>query len=533
MPTRETAEYPKPKDAYEFEDIVWDIFKRKWNDPNAKRYGSSGDPQQGVDVYGQPMEYGGGTVGMQCKRYNKLDKKIVIEEITKAEEFIPPLSHYIIATTASRDSRLQEAIRLINLERKSQEKFTVEIQFWEDLTKELAKDENQDLLRKHFPTWFDQQDYEKNSLFGSILFEDGRPVENAYVRVIGLDLEHVNTDSDGFFKFIVDDQPSWILHATYQGMSSKTIVEKGQIDQSIIIQFPYLACFSVDSPIQNEEIPLGEKQERVLEGSFPILASNPILAETADVNVEVRTYPEGVPVEQNGKCKISLYQGKWYYESAKFSGEGVYDITATASVGKIDDFRRIRVNCIQKDKYYKRAIEEDLKIRGVSGLRVIKREDTNLDQVKWKFKQILYQKQNEFFTYFFAGDLERASLTVGSTLEIVDQILPEFLPVFPDDLWLQQVRAYTFKNYAMLMRAYNREDEFLRGLSEAEKMFRAVRDQDPEDAGAWNGLGSVAALRGEYKKALDYIEKALEICPQYDAALRDKEMVLQRINKQA
>jgi hypothetical protein len=120
MPTRETAEYPKPKDAYEFEDIVWDIFKRKWNDPQAQRYGSTGDPQQGVDVSGQPKEYGGGHVGVQCKRYNKLDKKTVIEEIEKAEGFKPPLEHYIIATTASRNSRLQEAIRLINLERKSQ-----------------------------------------------------------------------------------------------------------------------------------------------------------------------------------------------------------------------------------------------------------------------------------------------------------------------------------------------------------------------------------------------------------------------------
>jgi hypothetical protein len=153
MPTRETAEYPKPKDAYEFEDIVWDIFKRKWNDPQAQRYGSSGQKQQGVDVYGQPQEYVGGTVGVQCKRYDKLDRKVIYEEITKAEEFRPPLAHYIIATTMSRDSDLQVAIRLINQERKYQNKFTVEIQFWEDLTKELAKDENQDLLRKHFPNW--------------------------------------------------------------------------------------------------------------------------------------------------------------------------------------------------------------------------------------------------------------------------------------------------------------------------------------------------------------------------------------------
>ena len=154
MPTPETAEYPKPKDAYEFEDIVWDIFKRKWNDPQAQRYGSSGDAQQGVDVYGQPREYSGRYVGVQCKRYNELNQKVIDEEIRKAEGFIPPLAHYIIATTVSRNARLQKAVRLINQERESQNKFTVEIQFWEDLTKELAKEENQDLLRKHFPNWY-------------------------------------------------------------------------------------------------------------------------------------------------------------------------------------------------------------------------------------------------------------------------------------------------------------------------------------------------------------------------------------------
>ena len=102
---------------------------------------------------------------------------------------------------------------------------------------------------------------------------------------------------------------------------------------------------------------------------------------------------------------------------------------------------------------------------------------------------------------------------------------------FPNDLWLQQVRAYTFKNYALLMRSLNRMDEFNRGLSEAEKMFEAIRDQDPKEAGAWNGLGSVAAIRGEYQKALVYIDMALEIAPDYEAALQDKEMILRLINK--
>ena len=372
---------------------------------------------------------------------------------------------------------------------------------------------------------------ENYTILGSVVFEDGRPVENASVDVMGLDVDQVTTGADGFFRFVVADQPSWTLHATYRGVPSKATVAKEQIDGPVMIQFPYLACFSVDSPVESEEIPLGENQERVLEGTFPILTANPELIDTSGVDVEVRTHPEGVPVAQKGKCKISHYQGKWWYESAKFAGEGVYDVTATANVGKREDYRRIRIRCTQKDKYYARAIEEDQKIRGVSGLPAMKPQEIDLAQIRWKFENILYQKQNEFFKYYFADDLENASLSVTSTLEIVDQILPEFLPAFPNDLWLQQVRAYTFKNYALLMRSQNRIDEFNRGLSEAEKMFKAIRDQDPKEAGAWNGLGSVAALRGEYQKALVYIDMALEIEPNYEAALQDREMIMRLVNK--
>ena len=74
----------------------------------------------------------------------------------------------------------------------------------------------------------------------------------------------------------------------------------------------------------------------------------------------------------------------------------------------------------------------------------------------------------------------------------------------------------------MLMRDRNQKDECSRALAEAEKMFRAVLDQNPADAGAWNGLGSVVGLSGNFKKALEYVEKALEIEPDYKEAIQDR-----------
>ena len=85
MPDPVTSELPKPKSWDEFEDIVWDIYKRKWNDPNAQRYGRPGQAQQGVDIYGKPEKMGGATVGIQCKRYKKLDLETIKEEVEKAE----------------------------------------------------------------------------------------------------------------------------------------------------------------------------------------------------------------------------------------------------------------------------------------------------------------------------------------------------------------------------------------------------------------------------------------------------------------
>ena len=87
MPTPATSELPKPLSWDEFEDIVWDIYKRKWNDPDAQRYGRTGQAQQGVDVYGRPSGLGGAYVGVQCKRYENLKLKTVEDEIEKAEQF--------------------------------------------------------------------------------------------------------------------------------------------------------------------------------------------------------------------------------------------------------------------------------------------------------------------------------------------------------------------------------------------------------------------------------------------------------------
>jgi lipoprotein NlpI len=55
----------------------------------------------------------------------------------------------------------------------------------------------------------------------------------------------------------------------------------------------------------------------------------------------------------------------------------------------------------------------------------------------------------------------------------------------------------------------------------------------PLDESAWNGLGSIAAVRGDFAQALRYIDHALEINPGYSYARQGREMVEQAMAAQA
>jgi len=155
MPTIPQSELPIPKSWDEFEDIVADLYGRLWNDPNTRRYGRTGQPQQGIDVYGCPTHLGGDYAGVQCKRYDEgaLTRAIVEGEVGKAEKFSPPLAEYTIATTERRNARLQRAVREISQKRQLEGKFSVHIAFWEDLCSLLTHPDNSDLLRKHYADW--------------------------------------------------------------------------------------------------------------------------------------------------------------------------------------------------------------------------------------------------------------------------------------------------------------------------------------------------------------------------------------------
>ena len=153
------TQLPPPVDWQGFERLCHLLWKELWQDPDAKMHGRSGQKQFGVDVFGCPNR-GCQYEGIQCKgKESFADKMLTHEElkreISKAEEFEPGLSHFIIATTGQRDAVLQKAVREISLERKKEDKFSVDVFFWEDIREELCR--RPDICKVLYPQAFQHQ----------------------------------------------------------------------------------------------------------------------------------------------------------------------------------------------------------------------------------------------------------------------------------------------------------------------------------------------------------------------------------------
>jgi hypothetical protein len=131
-----------PKSWEKFEDLCLALCRAEWGDVNTTKNGRQGQKQAGVDVFGHNIKQGGGLWGVQCKQKNsgvgsKLTKKDIKAELAKADTFQPKLAHWIIATTAATDAKLQEYVRLLSAERVEQGFFPVSVWFWEAIYERL------------------------------------------------------------------------------------------------------------------------------------------------------------------------------------------------------------------------------------------------------------------------------------------------------------------------------------------------------------------------------------------------------------
>lgn len=127
----------KPENWEDFESLCKKLWGEIWDCMEIKKNGRKGQTQKGVDVYGIPKgekSY----YGIQCKgkdeySHKLLSKNEIDTEIELAKAFKPQLAKFYFATTANKDSKIEEYIRIKDLENRQKDLFEVHLFSWEDI----------------------------------------------------------------------------------------------------------------------------------------------------------------------------------------------------------------------------------------------------------------------------------------------------------------------------------------------------------------------------------------------------------------
>jgi len=81
--------------------------------------------------------------------------------------------------------------------------------------------------------------------------------------------------------------------------------------------------------------------------------------------------------------------------------------------------------------------------------------------------------------------------------------------------------GYVFKELGQAYMAASRRLEAAKPLQSARKLFAGVNAVAPDNVSAWNGLGSVDIVEGNYAEGVKNIQKAVELAPTYVEAWYD------------
>lgn len=163
---------PKPENWQDFESLCKKLWGEIWEIPNKiKKNGRIGQLQNGVDVYGIPKDKSK-YWGIQCKgkdeyTHAKLTESEVDDEIGKAKNFKPELEVFIIATTSNKDSKIEEYIRLRDIENRKTNDFEIILFCWEDIVDLIEENRNT------FQFYINDKQFKEKYDF-DILFENGK-----------------------------------------------------------------------------------------------------------------------------------------------------------------------------------------------------------------------------------------------------------------------------------------------------------------------------------------------------------------------
>lgn len=120
------------------------------------------------------------------------------------------------------------------------------------------------------------------------------------------------------------------------------------------------------------------------------------------------------------------------------------------------------------------------------------------------------------------ADPNAAALTARKALRLLDEQMPNY----PHDQTLQLFRGFFLKNLAMAQRDVGDTAGFESHLELAARCFEVVqREAELQLANAYTGSASIPMLRADGPKALDLINRALELAPDHPYAKQDREEI--------
>jgi tetratricopeptide (TPR) repeat protein len=117
------------------------------------------------------------------------------------------------------------------------------------------------------------------------------------------------------------------------------------------------------------------------------------------------------------------------------------------------------------------------------------------------------------------GDLNSALTVLRKAFEVLMALL-DFRPA---DSWLEVRLGFLYKDLAQASRVISPAHQ-LRYLENGRHIFEELvrRKMDTHLlANAWNGLGNILMLYGEYEQAIEHIERAVDLLPEYNYAWAD------------
>ena len=138
------VQVPKPRDEQAFERCNLVLWRCILNDERTYLYGRRWQRQDGVDIVGCRNGDPNHLVGVQCKLKKDgqlLRAEEVHREVDKARSFHPPLSEYVIVTTAPDDVKIQSLVKDLSatISESRNDPLQISVLGWDNLQLEIQR----------------------------------------------------------------------------------------------------------------------------------------------------------------------------------------------------------------------------------------------------------------------------------------------------------------------------------------------------------------------------------------------------------